>query len=501
MAADRKLVVEIIGDSRSVERSFARVNKAAGNFGSRMKSLAKITAIGIGVAFVGLGAILRKGFREFMEGQKVMAQTRAVLSSTGGVANVTAKRVDALASSLSRMSGIDDEAIASGENMLLTFTNIRNGLGRNNKIFDEATKTVLDMSVALGRDIPTVAIMVGKALNDLELNAKGTITGWSALRRVGVKITADMMKQAAAFIRAGKPMKAQQLLLRELNMEFGGSAKAFGSTLPGAFAKLRNALDEVTGAFAEGLAPVVQRVANMLANKMANPEFVARVRALGKVVGEKLLAAFRGISTWFQTHWESIRGALQRMARLATLIANNWRAFAIVLGTVVVAKMALLNKQLLIMSLRIAPLVAGLLALQQYKEEGFWGKGGSWKDIFSKKSIPGYGWIWGGDSNEPPKPASKRNIKKAVPIGGHRARGGPVMPGVAYTVGERGRETFVPNTRGSIIPNGGGGITITGPVYVTAPNPRAFLDELQRVAKSRAGQTRGRFGGQKLALG
>lgn len=40
--------------------------------------------------------------------------------------------------------------------------------------------------------------------------------------------------------------------------------------------------------------------------------------------------------------------------------------------------------------------------------------------------------------------------------GGARAGGGPVSAGIAYTVGETGRETFVPATDGVIIPNGGG---------------------------------------------
>lgn len=38
-----------------------------------------------------------------------------------------------------------------------------------------------------------------------------------------------------------------------------------------------------------------------------------------------------------------------------------------------------------------------------------------------------------------------------------RASGGQVKPGVAYTVGESGRETFVPTQAGRIIPNGKGG--------------------------------------------
>ena len=42
-------------------------------------------------------------------------------------------------------------------------------------------------------------------------------------------------------------------------------------------------------------------------------------------------------------------------------------------------------------------------------------------------------------------------------FGGARADGGPVSPGKAYLVGERGPELFMPNTAGQIQPNGAGG--------------------------------------------
>jgi len=43
--------------------------------------------------------------------------------------------------------------------------------------------------------------------------------------------------------------------------------------------------------------------------------------------------------------------------------------------------------------------------------------------------------------------------------GGPRAAGGPVAAGQVYTVGEKGPETFVPSTNGTILPNGAGGPT------------------------------------------
>lgn len=50
---------------------------------------------------------------------------------------------------------------------------------------------------------------------------------------------------------------------------------------------------------------------------------------------------------------------------------------------------------------------------------------------------------------------AKKGIEVNVNVGGRlvRAAGGPVLPGESYTVGERGRELFVPTAEGVIIPN------------------------------------------------
>src|SRR5215475_5894715 len=94
---------------------------------SKLGSFAKAGLAAAGAA--GIAALtyaLKTGVEEMMQQQEVAAQTAAVLRSTGGVANVTAKDVDTLATSIMKKSGIDDEAVASGENLLLTFTKIRN---------------------------------------------------------------------------------------------------------------------------------------------------------------------------------------------------------------------------------------------------------------------------------------------------------------------------------------------------------------------------------------
>jgi hypothetical protein len=62
------------------------------------------------------------------------------------------------------------------------------------------------------------------------------------------------------------------------------------------------------------------------------------------------------------------------------------------------------------------------------------------------------------------------SIAGAFGFGGARAAGGPVSGGMAYLVGERGPELFVPDRSGGIVPNGamGGGMTVMQTLNIDA---------------------------------
>src|SRR5690242_11766809 len=95
---------------------------------------------GLITVLAGVGAGMKYAIDQAAEAEKVNAQLEAVLKSTGGAAGMTADELDKMATSLSRMSTYDDEAIKSSEALLLTFTKI----GRD--VFPEAQQAILDMS-------------------------------------------------------------------------------------------------------------------------------------------------------------------------------------------------------------------------------------------------------------------------------------------------------------------------------------------------------------------
>lgn len=225
-------------------------------FGASMKSLFAATA-GLAIGS-GLVSFFKDANAEARESQKVGALTAQVIKSTGGAAKVTARDVGNLASAISRKTGIDDEAIQSASNLLLTFTNVRNEVGRGNKIFNQATKLATDMGAALGGDPKSSAIQLGKALND-------PVKGITALTRVGVSFTEQQKEQIKSLVESGDTLGAQKVILGELKKEFGGAAAAMATPGEKAAVAWGNLKEQIGTAFL----PVMDKLAGLFTSKIA----------------------------------------------------------------------------------------------------------------------------------------------------------------------------------------------------------------------------------------
>ncbi|WP_062792010.1 hypothetical protein [Sphingobium chlorophenolicum] len=76
-----------------------------------------------------------------------------------------------------------------------------------------------------------------------------------------------------------------------------------------------------------------------------------------------------------------------------------------------------------------------------------------------------------------------------------RATGGPVAPGRAYVVGERGPEVFVPTASGQVVPNGGGGARDVRVSIAVQGQGADSARLLSRSARQVARAVRGAIGG------
>jgi hypothetical protein len=213
-----------------LERSFDGATGKAKAYDMTIGSL-KDTMSGF-VSAMALGAVLGKVITETVDAEYEMAQLNAVLKSTAGVAGQSADALAQHALALSYVSRFDDGAIISAQSLLLTFTKI------GGETFPQATQAVLDVAQAMGTDLKSAAIQVGKALND-------PILGVSALARSGIQFTEAQKDVIAKLVETNKVAKAQAIILQELNTQFGGSAAAAANTFGGAIAQLNKEINNL----------------------------------------------------------------------------------------------------------------------------------------------------------------------------------------------------------------------------------------------------------------
>lgn len=256
MASGQDLRVRYIGDASSVQKTLAGMDRAHARFASKLKSIGsavtntgKTLTRGLTLALLGFGAL---GVSEFSEVQKVNAQTAAAIKSTGGAANLTARDVRALAGEIGKLSAVDAEQVQAAQNVLLTFTKVRNEVGAGNDVFDRASLAIANMSARLGTDMNSAAIQVGKALND-------PIRGLTSLSRAGIQFTDQQRRQIERMVEAGDVMGAQKIVLAELETQFGGSAKAAGKAAS-PVQKLVLAFNDLAETAGRFIVPVLQQL-------------------------------------------------------------------------------------------------------------------------------------------------------------------------------------------------------------------------------------------------
>jgi hypothetical protein len=245
-AATVKAAIEKLG------KEFDAAKKDANSLDDSLGKLKKgLMGFAAGVTVAGF---LKKVISETSTAQFAQAQLAAALRSTGNAAEQTIDELNDHATALSRVSVFGDDAINKAQALLLTFTRI------SGPTFGRATTAVLDMAQAMGTDLQSATIQIGKALNN-------PIQGVSALARAGVQFSDDQKNMIASLVESNRLLDAQSIILQELETQFGGSARAARDTLGGALQGLQNDfgnLFEVSGEASAGIVFVINKISDAL---------------------------------------------------------------------------------------------------------------------------------------------------------------------------------------------------------------------------------------------
>ena len=228
---------------RDVDRGMKNVKKA-------FSTMAKVGAVAIAA---GLAVAIHEGTQELNDMQKASAQTASAITAQGKAAYVTKKYVEDLAGAMLRKTGIDDQAIQTGENLILTMARLDNSTGQARTNFTRATQVMADLSVRMGTDTASAAKVLSKALADPE-KASGK------LGRVIGGLTKAQQAQVEASVKAGDEAKAQALILDFVGKKVKGAAAAYGKTAAGQIAKAREEFASLSATLVSAALPSFLKV-------------------------------------------------------------------------------------------------------------------------------------------------------------------------------------------------------------------------------------------------
>jgi flagellar biosynthesis/type III secretory pathway protein FliH len=305
----------------NASKVFDRVGRSAANSESTFKKVSrgmlavgKVAAVGLGVGVTAGALALKKFTGDARESERVTKLTQAIIKSTGGAAKLTAKQVAELSTSISNKTGVDDEAIQTGSNLLLTFKNVRDEVGKGNKVFSEATAAAVDLSAAGFGSIDSASKMLGKALND-------PIKGMTALGRAGVTFTEAQAKQIEQYVKHGDLLKAQKVILGEVQSQVGGAAAATGTATDKLKVKLGNISEEI----GSRLLPYIDKAAGWIGERLpgafdAASGFIGPLLTRLGEVGPKLVEK---ISGWVTTIKDTFAGIVVNVTPILTSIKDG----------------------------------------------------------------------------------------------------------------------------------------------------------------------------------
>lgn len=273
------MILTLVASTKSWAKGLKNAARDAVTFGSVMKGVGQA----VSAAFLGIAGAIVFFLPNFLkmgeEARKSERRLKNIAENTGlfeqNLDAVTG-RISEYAEQLSFLTGIDDELIRENEAVLLTFKNLAKTADDAGGPFDRATKALLDLEAA-GKNLK--AVQLGKALQD-------PVNNLTALKKAGILLTDAQKKQIKAFQDSNNILGAQDIILKAIEDQVGGTAEATAS----ATERMQARFEDIGETLSESLLPTV----DILADKMS----AWLESADGKKAIEDMTTAFEDFGKW-----------------------------------------------------------------------------------------------------------------------------------------------------------------------------------------------------------
>lgn len=192
--------------------------KASSGFG-KLKTAA--VALGAALASGALVGGINKIMETFGDYQADINLLENGLQNLGGKAPSYLEPLKQEASDLGELTLFNEEDFNKGFGLLTSFSEI--GVDSYGRVATAAA----DVAQTSGTDVKSAFMQLAKALND-------PVKGLTALGRSGIQFTESQKGMIEEMVNAGNVMEAQDLILKELEKQYGGNAAAAATGYAGA---------------------------------------------------------------------------------------------------------------------------------------------------------------------------------------------------------------------------------------------------------------------------
>jgi hypothetical protein len=276
------------------KKDIEKAKQKAEQLGKNLKRIAMIGVAAFGAAVVKLTYDSIKAWDQQVAALK---SVEATLRSTNNVAKRSLGDLEKQASSLQQNTFFGDETILQNVTaQMLTFTNITESQ------FDRAQKSVLDVTAKLyglnasGESTQAVTIQLAKALND-------PIANLGALSRSGIQFSKQQKEMIKGLVNSGQLWKAQNIILTEIEKQYGGTAEALTQTAQGMALQNRNMIGDIKEMIGKGIEPLRMKWLKFV-NSFLKKIDATKLTAWIEKTSIKLDKFFTGLETTLRRTWK-----------------------------------------------------------------------------------------------------------------------------------------------------------------------------------------------------
>lgn len=320
MAGRGNMIVTLVANTKKFQDGLKNAGDGAKGFGRIVGSamnfaFGAITAVA-GALFLFLPNFIKMG-EEARKSELRLGNVAKQMGLFGDETDKVTGRISKYAETLSFLTGVDDELTRENQAVLLTFSELAKSAGKVGGPFDRATKALLDLEAA-GKDLK--AVQLGKALQD-------PLNNMTALRKAGILLTAEQQNQIEAFMKSNDVMGAQDVLLKAIESQVGGTAEAIASSTDKMSARFESVAEELSLA----LLPAVDDISEKMIDWLDSVE--------GKKAIKNLTDDLVAFSEWIASPdgkkaIEELGGTIQELGNFARDTAGFFRDLKWVLDQV-----------------------------------------------------------------------------------------------------------------------------------------------------------------------